>query len=893
MKRPSFAKVLALAALIAAPEARCDWAAKIRAAETASQKEPFAALDHLREALKEAEPFGPADLRLLETLVRLANACVETEDGCDDQETDRYVSRALEMRARVQGSDERRAELLMDLGSAARSREKHSEAMRCYQEALRLREQLFDPRDERTAQVHAAMAWVHQDQGDNVLARRAMQRALEMRETAGAAWTAGFAEILEDSADLYDQNKEEKLADRERDRVIAIREKMWRPSDPRFLDALRHLAMATRFRKAPAYAENLYRRVQSIQRRAQGASSIPYAKATAELAEFLQGEKRYLEAEPLFLEALAVRRQRGLRDLETAEWLADLAHTRAGLLRYHEAMEPLRQSLAIREKLLPASAYPVVTLRAYLIEVYAQAGDFPKAEAAFEPFRWQVRDYQYLLANTAETFADKYLEVERYSQAAEKLEIAVAARESYNANDPELPQTLTKLATTYHTMGRPEDAGRVNMRAAQILWAGVFRDPEQRQAFFIGLAVLAAAGLAFGGVAALLHWLLARRLDRQLAALYAPAPAPIPAEGPTTPEAPVEQTTAQDLPALDIANAPLASTDAGAEPAPPEVVQAAPPPPPLPPPVHAAAFHGHGGDLFAIRVLNLALSLVTAGIYSFWGKAKIRRYVCAQTEFQNDRFVFHGVGPELLRGWLKGLPFIALIILVPNLLPLFWQNPSALWVAQWVALGLFLVFWPLARAGAYRYRLNRMSWRGVRFSFRGSTWRFLSIHLFSYLWVALTLGLYTPFLQVRARRFLYNQTHFGDGVFQFTGHGRHLVTNYIFAVPASFLTLGLFWAWWSALRHRYFWAHTTFAGARFRCTATGGKLLRLWLGNLLLIIPTLGLAASWATTRTARFWTRNVQVVGDPDLAAIRQDERATSAVGESFADFLGFDFGF
>ncbi len=60
-----------------------------------------------------------------------------------------------------------------------------------------------------------------------------------------------------------------------------------------------------------------------------------------------------------------------------------------------------------------------------------------------------------------------------------------------------------------------------------------------------------------------------------------------------------------------------------------------------------------------------------------------------------------------------------------------------------------------------------------------------------------------------------------------------------------------------------------------------------------MIVPTLGLGTSWAMLRTLRFWTRHVQLVHELELVSIQQDARAATAVGESFADFLGFDFGF
>jgi uncharacterized membrane protein YjgN (DUF898 family) len=38
---------------------------------------------------------------------------------------------------------------------------------------------------------------------------------------------------------------------------------------------------------------------------------------------------------------------------------------------------------------------------------------------------------------------------------------------------------------------------------------------------------------------------------------------------------------------------------------------------------HRLSFHGTGGALFGIHIVTLLLSLVTLGIYSFWGRTKV------------------------------------------------------------------------------------------------------------------------------------------------------------------------------------------------------------------------------------------------------------------------------
>jgi len=70
---------------------------------------------------------------------------------------------------------------------------------------------------------------------------------------------------------------------------------------------------------------------------------------------------------------------------------------------------------------------------------------------------------------------------------------------------------------------------------------------------------------------------------------------------------------------------------------------------------HVPTFQGNGGGLFGIYLRNVLLGIVTCGIYTFWGKTRVRQYLYGQTEFAGDRFAYHGTGMELFRGWLKAV----------------------------------------------------------------------------------------------------------------------------------------------------------------------------------------------------------------------------------------------
>ncbi len=46
------------------------------------------------------------------------------------------------------------------------------------------------------------------------------------------------------------------------------------------------------------------------------------------------------------------------------------------------------------------------------------------------------------------------------------------------------------------------------------------------------------------------------------------------------------------------------------------------------------SFHGTGGALFVIQFVNALLTILTVGIYNFWGRTRVRRYVWSQTAFE-------------------------------------------------------------------------------------------------------------------------------------------------------------------------------------------------------------------------------------------------------------------
>jgi uncharacterized membrane protein YjgN (DUF898 family) len=302
------------------------------------------------------------------------------------------------------------------------------------------------------------------------------------------------------------------------------------------------------------------------------------------------------------------------------------------------------------------------------------------------------------------------------------------------------------------------------------------------------------------------------------------------------------------------------------------------------------AFHGDGGTLFGIELKNLLFSILTLGIYSFWGRTEVRKYIWSQTQFEGDRFAYHGTGGELLRGWLKamGLIFLPAIVAFMALAMLLGQQGRP-FVTLLFYMGLGILI-PVAMVGARRYRMSRTSWRGIRFSFRGRAKDFIGIFTGGWLLNIVTLGLYYPFYETRKRKFFVENTYFGAKSFRFDGTAQEIYGTFIVTWLLMLPTLGLYWFWFVAKRESYFWAHTAFDAARFRSTVTGGQLLGLAVTNVLLVIFTLNLGAAWVRVRTLRFMFDRLQLAGPLDLAAIQQEAQAASATSEGLTEVLNVE---
>jgi len=355
--------------------------------------------------------------------------------------------------------------------------------------------------------------------------------------------------------------------------------------------------------------------------------------------------------------------------------------------------------------------------------------------------------------------------------------------------------------------------------------------------------------------------------------------------------------------------------------------------PTLPNRVRYPLFWGSGQSLFGIFIVNSFLTLITLGVYSFWGRARVRTFLNSQTSFASARFAYHGTGKELLSGWMKAMFVFGLPYLFFSALPFLWQGLPQ-YVSQGIAGLLFLCFIPVAVVGAHRYRMSRTSLSNIRFSFRGTVSDYTKLWLKGSVLTALTLGIYYPFFENARRHYLVTHSQFGSQSFHYDGTGRDLFAIYskaavlylmtstllisltfavitlYFSMPLTDMKTILFassslpliagiglivpWFYLQAARQCFFWNHTTFRDARFFSTVTAWKMFELRIGHLFLLLSTLGMAWPWVQVRNLQFFYYYTGLDGSLDLHLIEQDALEASPTGEELAGFFdtGFDLG-
>ncbi|HWA41697.1 MAG TPA: DUF898 family protein [Hypericibacter adhaerens] len=353
--------------------------------------------------------------------------------------------------------------------------------------------------------------------------------------------------------------------------------------------------------------------------------------------------------------------------------------------------------------------------------------------------------------------------------------------------------------------------------------------------------------------------------------------------------------------------------------------------------------------LYEIYLLNLVLTVITIGIFRFWAKTRIRRYVWSHVSFQGDRLEYTGTGGELFKGFLIVLGFIVLYGILQSVLQFALGPTSVIAVVVQFAFMFFVVYLALvAHYTAQNYRLTRTLWRGVRGGMTGSGWSYGIKALLLSLLLPLSLGLAQPWVTSKLVNWRANASWFGSERLQLDLRAGPLYGAFILSVVLTLALAALFmgaiggfaylrgwldldgfmdyvqqhqmeggvpddaqartivqlvfvayatillgfglayilgWAFYAATFYRVTAGSAQFANLRFQSHATAGRLIGLWAGNAVIYVVTLGFGYPILIQRTLRFIERNLEIQGELDGTRLTQSTIARPRFGEGLLE--------
>lgn len=330
---------------------------------------------------------------------------------------------------------------------------------------------------------------------------------------------------------------------------------------------------------------------------------------------------------------------------------------------------------------------------------------------------------------------------------------------------------------------------------------------------------------------------------------------------------------------------------------------------------HPFEFHGESYEYFYIWIVNLALSIVTLGIYSAWAKVRTYRYFYANTRVAGSPFEYLAQPLPILKGRLIAAVLFGGYVFGGQISPKVQLCCAA-------AIGL-LTPWLIVRG--LRFRARYSAWRSLNFRFVGTYGDAYVKFLIMYLVVPFTLMIAYPWLKAQQKRYVVEEHRYGGYAFKFhatdgnfyppylAGFGMGIVWYFAaiyFLVSAVFshaheappersviyvaiaiIYLGLFaiGIFVSSRINNLIYNNAELAGNRFRSTLRARDLIWLYASNTVAILCSLGMLIPWAMIRMARYRASRLTLLAYGDLdafvAVASAEESATGAEMDSLFD--------
>lgn len=338
-------------------------------------------------------------------------------------------------------------------------------------------------------------------------------------------------------------------------------------------------------------------------------------------------------------------------------------------------------------------------------------------------------------------------------------------------------------------------------------------------------------------------------------------------------------------------------------------------------------FTGTTSEYFRIWIVNVALTIVTIGLYSPWAKVRKLRYFYGNTSIEDGHFDYHAKPKAILIGRIIAVAILGAYYFASQFLP--WLGIAIIGVI------FLLIPWLVVRTRVFQ--LRNTSYHGLRFNFRRNYADAFKTYYLGALITVLTLGFGAPTAIHMRNRFVAQNAAFGKSLFSWNGQSGPfyaifwksvgmfilvailavLVLGPVFSalgpspVPGDesgdldaaaelisiIVTLPLFLLYaavgiYVQVRQRnYVWNSLNLRENNFESTLSVRMMVWLYFSNMVAIILSVGLLIPWAQIRMARYRAECMHLNlrdGWGDYKASKDSEG--SALGEEIGEAFDMD---
>jgi uncharacterized membrane protein YjgN (DUF898 family) len=330
------------------------------------------------------------------------------------------------------------------------------------------------------------------------------------------------------------------------------------------------------------------------------------------------------------------------------------------------------------------------------------------------------------------------------------------------------------------------------------------------------------------------------------------------------------------------------------------------------------SFTGSAGEYFRIWIVNVALSIVTLGVYSAWAKVRTKKYFYRHTLLDGSSFDYLADPLKILKGRI----IVGTFLIAMGVANQF--SPTAYAI---LTLVLFLLS-PAIMVLSTAFNARNSAYRNVRFAFQGNIGEGYGHFMAGLLVYIFTLGTGFPYLQWRMTNFIISRHTYGLERFEFSARagaffriflkafagligaiivggvlmglaqyvlGKSPGTQAALGVVLGVVFVPLYFfgiAYVQASLVNLVFGSTTIGAHRLVSDQRTVDVAKLYLVNTFAVVLSLGLLIPWAQLRLVHYRAEHLKLLQKGSLATQNNElAGAVGPLGDAAGDLGGLDF--